>query len=392
MAQVKGKINYVVDAQGALNQLLPYTSADVVSINAISGLSATTVQDALAEIYSEAQQGGVTGVKGNAESTYRTGNVNITKANIGLGNVDNTADADKHVAYATQAQQDAEGHVFTAYYATQQGLQDAQATADNALAIATSKSSGYSFDTYDDMVTALKSAAKGTYHIGDSLFIKEANTPDYWVSDIYSTNTGTYGYYGITEMESDIDLSAYQTKHDNSLQTSIKTVVGAINYLNQQSTVQGTTITTLQISAGQQATAITNLQTDVGDISNLIPSEDSLVDALNAANTKINANTTDISQVINGRQAAGKANRLSTARPFSLTGDVSAPAVNFDGTAGVTLQTTLANSGVAAGSYSAVTVNAKGIVTAGGTSIEVGTAATPSANLMVGGLYIQTIS
>lgn len=33
----------------------------------------------------------VTGVKGSAESSYRIGNVNITKANIGLGNVENTA-------------------------------------------------------------------------------------------------------------------------------------------------------------------------------------------------------------------------------------------------------------------------------------------------------------
>lgn len=32
---------------------------------------------------------GVTGVKGNSETTYRTGNVNITKSNIGLGNVPN---------------------------------------------------------------------------------------------------------------------------------------------------------------------------------------------------------------------------------------------------------------------------------------------------------------
>lgn len=35
----------------------------------------------------------VTGVKGNAESTYRKGNVNITKANIGLGNVENKSSA-----------------------------------------------------------------------------------------------------------------------------------------------------------------------------------------------------------------------------------------------------------------------------------------------------------
>lgn len=33
----------------------------------------------------------ITGVKGGAETNYRTGDVNITKANIGLGNVENTA-------------------------------------------------------------------------------------------------------------------------------------------------------------------------------------------------------------------------------------------------------------------------------------------------------------
>lgn len=45
--------------------------------------------------------GMVTGVKGNSEAAYRAGNVNITKANIGLGNVDNTSDADKPVSTAT---------------------------------------------------------------------------------------------------------------------------------------------------------------------------------------------------------------------------------------------------------------------------------------------------
>lgn len=46
--------------------------------------------------------GDVTGVKGDAESTYRKGNVNITPANIGLGNVDNTSDANKPVSTAQQ--------------------------------------------------------------------------------------------------------------------------------------------------------------------------------------------------------------------------------------------------------------------------------------------------
>ena len=35
----------------------------------------------------------ITGVKGDSESSYRTGNVNITAANIGLGNVENKSSA-----------------------------------------------------------------------------------------------------------------------------------------------------------------------------------------------------------------------------------------------------------------------------------------------------------
>lgn len=42
----------------------------------------------------------VTGVKGNSESVFRTGNVIISPANIGLGNVDNTADKDKSVSHS----------------------------------------------------------------------------------------------------------------------------------------------------------------------------------------------------------------------------------------------------------------------------------------------------
>lgn len=42
----------------------------------------------------------VTGVKGSSESSYRTGNVNITKANIGLGNVLNVASYAKTETYS----------------------------------------------------------------------------------------------------------------------------------------------------------------------------------------------------------------------------------------------------------------------------------------------------
>ena len=68
-----------------------------------NGLMSTADRIKFDGIETGAQVNTITGIKGNNESTYRTGNVNITKANIGLGNVDNTADANKSVKYATSA-------------------------------------------------------------------------------------------------------------------------------------------------------------------------------------------------------------------------------------------------------------------------------------------------
>lgn len=47
---------------------------------------------------SQIREGMVTGVKGNNESSYRKGNANITKENIGLSKVNNTSDAEKPVS------------------------------------------------------------------------------------------------------------------------------------------------------------------------------------------------------------------------------------------------------------------------------------------------------
>lgn len=57
--------------------------------------------------------------------------------------------------------------------------------------------------------------------------------------------------------------------------------------------------------------------------------------------------------------------QLKNSRNFSITGDGTASAVAFNGTANVALSLTLANSGVTAGSYCKVTVDAKGRVTVG---------------------------
>jgi hypothetical protein len=63
----------------------------------ITAQNLNDIQDAIIALENNGGSGGsggdVTGVKGTNESSYRTGNVNITKANIGLGNVDNKSAA-----------------------------------------------------------------------------------------------------------------------------------------------------------------------------------------------------------------------------------------------------------------------------------------------------------
>ena len=66
-----------------------YEEATIAS----AGLMSASDKEKLNDIEAGAQVNTITGVKGDSESTYRTGNVNITKANIGLGNVDNLSKA-----------------------------------------------------------------------------------------------------------------------------------------------------------------------------------------------------------------------------------------------------------------------------------------------------------
>lgn len=69
------------------------TTVKTFTANASSNVTANiTVPTKTSDITNDSgfiTDAGVTGVKGNSESTYRTGQVNITKANIGLGSVGN---------------------------------------------------------------------------------------------------------------------------------------------------------------------------------------------------------------------------------------------------------------------------------------------------------------
>lgn len=84
--------------------------------------------------------GYVTGVKGSAETEYRTGDVNITKDNIGLGNVDNTADMDKPMSTATKEYVDDQISTSSAIFrGSVAAADDTEEAAQTALAGITTK-------------------------------------------------------------------------------------------------------------------------------------------------------------------------------------------------------------------------------------------------------------
>lgn len=95
-------------------------------------------------------------------------------------------------------------------------------------------------------------------------------------------------------------------------------------------------------------------------------------------------NTADASKNV---ASAGK---LTTARNIKITGDASGNA-NFDGSKNIEISVALPNRVTAKNGMSVFNVNAKGLITGTGTLVEFGKsgANTPSADLVVGGLFFE---
>lgn len=432
-----------------LQQYYPETTAEVTNIKAIAGVTGTNVQQALESIQGNINDitgGGtvtnVNGVKGtvniaegtnigvtvsgqnitistpaeenvinevqlNGTKITPTGkkvNVQVTKATVGLSNVNNVA--------ITQTQVDQIG-------TNTENITKAQEKADEAYTIAKGKTSSYTFDTYETMVAELKSAPKNKYNVGDNLYIRALNVPDYWVAEQLSTNTGTYGYYDISPLESDKTvLKDYQTKNlvtpinvGGTTKTTVESALQAIN------TLAGTNKTDIQGLDGalgivqENVTKILNGETVVPNVAEATKAKnvDLAVtvtpDTTNGDKVSIGAGTGKKAEfnVVNAKKSA-TSDKLATARKITVnvnSGKKSDNTTNisgtgnatFDGSADKSISVELGASGVTAGAYSAVQVNAKGIVTGGGNIVEFDTGTgQPSTNLAVGGLFFKIIS
>lgn len=195
-------------------------------------------------------------------------------------------------------------------------------------------------------------------------------------------------------------VSTYQTKTlaspitiDGTPYTNIVDILTALNTLaaSAKSTAANAQPKTLETPISVDGTSQTTVEGALGAINTLAAANKT---AIGQNTTDIGTNATNIGTLqgyfTNG--VANEAAELETARTIASSGDV-VWSVSFDGSADVTAAAALSATGVSAGTYSAVTVDTKGRVTAGGQMIEVGTQGnnTPDANLAVGGLFFELI-
>ena len=194
----------------------------------------TAEKEKLHDIEAGAQVNTVTGVKGDSESSYRIGNVNITKANIGLGNVDNTRDADKPVSAPQQAALDLKIPL------TQKGAASGVAELDSAGKVPSSQLPSY----VDDVVEyASLSAFPATGETGKIYIALDTNKTYRWSGSAYVEISASLalGETSSTAFRGDRGKTAYNNSNTNKTNigtladlttTNKNNLVEAINEVN----------------------------------------------------------------------------------------------------------------------------------------------------------------
>ncbi len=442
--------NYQIIQKIAANEYIllhPETDAAIVTL-AAEGITADNVKEALIELkglIDDITEGGVvTGIKGTAESAYRKGNVEISKANIGLNNVDNTSDKDKPVSDATQTALDKKAN--TTDVTTELAKKADTTDVTSKLALKADKTELTDFITravsdlayyytktqidgkVDDLEAKIGAIPKFAISVVENLPTTGISATTIYLKKTSTTETGnlyTEYIYVNNAWESlgtqKLDLSGYATKDyvttaikDFLTATQINTAIANALKDYTKTTDLASIATSGKLSdATEDAThrVVTDAEKSTWNAKQNALTYDTAPTAnsekhvksgtVYAADKAIDDKVTNITNgttkvpkaaAADTATAASAAAKLSTARTIAIKGDATGSA-SFDGSADKDINITLANSGVTAGSYSAVTVDAKGRVTAGALLIEVGSAGqtAPSDSLAVGGLFFELV-
>lgn len=452
------QLNSNIDTLGkGLNERIDATNSNLTALRESTESALSNQQASISDIDSTL----------NSHITNQNNPHNVTKAQVGLDKVDNTADNEKTVKEAGKVTQklrfmgaldggglttvpydgskdtsvtlngddfsmgnessvgsqsvsyelkktgvtagayngitvDEKGRVTAAQdkgYATKQELQEAVA----------GKVKTFTYDDYQKFVEATNSIAKTGMGVGDNVYIKTLEVPDMWVTRVNAvstlyTYTGdqaivnalhsqyglTVGYFSFSKLETEkVDLTNYQQTTDSGLNTTNKTVVGAINE------VKGTADNALS-KANANASEISKIK----DGTTKVKEAEHADTTDNATNVTTNINGKAISSIfetngITAKEAthAGKATSADKATQADSASKVAnnltfsgqnargtesiigfngsqAREVAFNGddflvTNGNAFEVSLAPSGATAGTYNNVTVDEKGRVTGG---------------------------
>lgn len=89
-------------------------------------------------------------------------------------------------------------------------ISEVKTSANNAYVLAMGRSRSHVFETKSAMETALQTAPKGQYKVGDNIFITDTSVPDYWVKKVTESDGTTYALVEVSPLETQkVDLSSY---------------------------------------------------------------------------------------------------------------------------------------------------------------------------------------
>ena len=186
---------------------------------------------------------------GEYDDTKLTAHINnlqnphgVTKAQVGLSNVDNTADKDKPISLATQSALDGVNAELLSLSGDIERVEGLVKQGPKAV----------SFADYSAVIDEFNMSATNKYQVGQTILVNKTEVPDLWVYSVENTHvdyaytndktitdaletTGfvQFGYYKLAQLETQkIDLENYVTLNSYQNITGTKVFTEQIGILN----------------------------------------------------------------------------------------------------------------------------------------------------------------
>ena len=297
----------------------------------------------------------------------KTGVVTLVKADVGLGNVDNTSDINKPISTAQQSALNLKANLASpALTGTPSAPTATVGTSTSQIATtafvnaeiandAAPKSHVGSTGTSHGVATT---SVAGFMSAADKIKLDSMGSGGDYTHPVSGVTAGTYK--SVT-----VDVNGHVTSGTNPTTLVGYGITDAIN-TSARGAVNG--VASLDAAGLVPTSQLPSYVDDVLEYANLVAlpvtGEAGKIYVTSDDNKIFRWSGSTYIEISPGAGNSDSATKLTTARTISTTGDATW-AVSFDGSANVSSAITLSNSGASAGTYRSVTVDAKGRVTSG---------------------------